>query len=460
MAEPCPQCLILQQRVADLEAQVAELTRRLDESLRAGKRQAAPFRKAPPKPEPKTPGRKAGDAHGAHGHRPPPEAPADECHEAFLPASCPHCAGELVETHTDIQHQVDLPRRPIHRQFTIHCGLCRRCHRPVRGRHPLQTSDATGAAASQVGPDAQAAVVLLNKQGGLSHAKVATVLTDLFGIPLTRGAVSQILLRAGRRLRPAYQDILGRLPAEDWLSVDETGWRLGGYPAWLHVWVGGQATAYAIDSHRSADALERILGRDWSGRLVHDGFASYDRFEEAIHQQCVAHVLVRARALEDQAAGRARTFPRQVIDLFQGSLQVRDDFRVGRPDATTRADAHERFVNALLDLTERPRANAANATLARHLYGHGEQWFMFLLDPALPATNWPAEQATRPAVVNRKVWGGNRTAAGAEAQSVLMSVIATCRQQTRSALEFVSQSLRGFLTSVFAPTLSLAAAGR
>src|SRR5712692_2399582 len=439
MVEPCPQCLIqqqrvaeLQQQVADLQAQVADLTRRLDEAVRAGKRQAAPFRKGPPKPEPKSPGRKAGDAHGAHGHRPPPEAPADECHEAFLPASCPHCAGELVETHTDVQHQVDLPRRPIHRQFTIHCGQCQRCRRLVRGRHPLQTSDATGAAASQVGPDAQAAVVLLNKQGGLSHAKVATVLTDLFGIPLTRGAVSQILLRAGQRLRPAYEDILEQLPTVDWLSVDETGWRIGGHPAWLDVWVSGQATA----------------------------FASYDRFAEAIHQQCVAHVLVRAHTLEEQALGRAKVFPRQVIDLFQGALQVRDDFRAGRPDAATRADAHERFVNALLDLTERPRVNAANDTFARHLYGHGEQWFMFLLDPALPATNWPAEQATRPAVVNRKVWGGNRTAAGAEAQSVLMSVIATCRQQTRSALEFVSQSLRGFLTSVFAPTLSLAAAGR
>jgi hypothetical protein len=36
----------------------------------------------------------------------------------------------------------------------------------------LQTSDALGAAAAQLGPDAQAAIVELNKQGGLSHGKV------------------------------------------------------------------------------------------------------------------------------------------------------------------------------------------------------------------------------------------------------------------------------------------------
>src|SRR5437870_1561089 len=59
MAEPvCPGCRELLHRVVELEAQVAELTRRLDDALRAGKRQAAPFRKGPPKPNPKKPGRR------------------------------------------------------------------------------------------------------------------------------------------------------------------------------------------------------------------------------------------------------------------------------------------------------------------------------------------------------------------------------------------------------------------
>ena len=93
----CPGCRgKLLKQIAELEARVAELTRKLDETLRAGKRQAAPFRKGSPKPDPKTPGRKSGDAHGTHGHRPPP--PPDhiaECHEAHLPETCPHCRGRL-----------------------------------------------------------------------------------------------------------------------------------------------------------------------------------------------------------------------------------------------------------------------------------------------------------------------------------------------------------------------------
>ncbi len=45
-------------------------------------------------------------------------------------------------------------------------------------------------------------------------------------------------------------------------------------------------------------------------------------------------------------------------------------------------------------------------------------------------------------VILRKVWGGNRTWAGARAQSVLMSVWRTCWQRGRLALDFVSQFLR------------------
>ena len=66
-----------------------------------------------------------------------------------------------------------------------------------------------------------------------------------------------------------------------------------------------------------------------------------------------------------------------------------------------------------------------------------------MVNPDTPATNWKAEQAIRPAVVNRKVWGGNRTDAGAKAQAVAMSVIQPCKQQTKSALNYISNAFRG-----------------
>ena len=114
----CPGC-------DTLRAENAELKRRLEALERAGKRQAAPFRKGPPKPDPKPPGRKAGDEHGAHGHRPtPPPDHITECHDATLPDDCPHCHGVLVETAVAEQFQTEIPRQPIVRQFKVHIGQC------------------------------------------------------------------------------------------------------------------------------------------------------------------------------------------------------------------------------------------------------------------------------------------------------------------------------------------------
>ena len=141
---------------------------------------------------------------------------------------------------------------------------------------------------SQIGPDAQAAVVLLNKTFGLSHVKVAAVFHTLFGITLTRGAGVQIVPRAADRLGPACQEVHQEIKSSPCLTPDETGRRVAGQPAWPHAWVAERATGYAIDLCRKADVLERLIGIDWSGKMVHDGFASYDRFKAATHQQCRA----------------------------------------------------------------------------------------------------------------------------------------------------------------------------
>ena len=95
------------------------------------------------------------------------------------------------------------------------------------------------------------------------------------------------------------------------------------------------------------------------------------------------------------------------------------------------------------DLIFPPNMNAANERLAQHLWAHRDQLGTFLRQPGLDATNWRVELAIRFGVILRKVWGGSRTWAGARAQSVLMSVWRTCWQHGRSALDFLSQLLRG-----------------
>src|SRR5262245_22400516 len=320
MEEPaCSGCQVLQRRIAELEAQVERLTRLLEQQQRTGKRQAAPFAKRLPKPNPKKPGRKSGKDYGTKAHRPPPDR-IDEVHEALLPDACPVCGGPIEETHIDQQYQVEIPRRPIHRQFNIHIGCCQKCRRRVQGRHPLQTSDALGAASAQLGPDAQAAVVELNKQGGMAHGKISRVLDSLFGIRLTRGGSTHVVLRAARRAEPIYASICQTVEQAPWIALDETGWHVGGRKAWLHALVGPNATAYVIDPTRSGDPAERILGLDYAGVMIHDGWSPYDNFVAAQHQQCLAHLLRRCNELLETATRGAVRFPRQIGALLHQAL--------------------------------------------------------------------------------------------------------------------------------------------
>ncbi len=124
----------------------------------------------------------------------------------------------------------------------------------------MQTSDATGAAQSQIGPNAQASIVYLNKRCGMSYGKIADFFPQANGIDIKPSTATRIVLRAADKLQPAYEEIQESIQNSKVITPDETGWRRGGRPVWLHAWVSDQATCYVIDPHRSADALEKVIG--------------------------------------------------------------------------------------------------------------------------------------------------------------------------------------------------------
>jgi transposase len=293
-----------------------------------------------------------------------------------------------------------------------------------------------------VGPEAQAAVVMLNKELGLSQGKISRFFQRLFGLKLTRGGSCQIMLRAAERCQGNYQAIVQRVRQSPWIVPDETGWRIGGWGAWLHVAVSQDAVAYLIARQRGFEASALLIGEDYAGTLVHDGWASYDRFWRALHQTCLAHLLRRCHELLETAQRGAVVFPRKVKALLQESLEVRDPRDAGEITITATKASADELQERMTKLVMPTKTHAANERLAAHLQRHANQWFTFLRHRGIDATNHRAEQAIRPAVVNRKVWGGNRTEAGAAAQLILMTVLFTAGKNGRDAMEFVSRVLR------------------
>ena len=354
----------LQRERERLRREVEWLKRQLDDARRAAHRQAAPFAKELAA-HPRRPGRKAGAQYGRKARRRRPRR-IDERYDAPLPSDCPHCGGTIRETRVAMQYQEELPvPRVIVRAFRIHIGTCRGCQRRVQGRHPLQTSDALGAASAQLGAQAVAFAVVLNKQLGLSFGKIATLFQQQYGLMITRSGLVHAVHRAARQARPTYTALCQRIRGSPVVTPDETGWKVAGRLHWLWAVATPDTTVYRIQAGRGYPEAARLLGRRFGGVIVRDGWAPYRRFDRALHQTCLAHLLRRARQLhaDHPRAG----FSVAVRDLLQHALALRDRFRVGQLSihglAVARGRLLERF-NQLLIILARSRTCGASPRIS------------------------------------------------------------------------------------------------
>ena len=277
----------LQRQNERLRRENEHLKQQLATERRAGRRQAAPFAKKRPQGRGGRPGRRPGTRYGRQGRRACP-AHVDEALAAPVPARCPDCGGTVDVTGAAEQYQEDLPPvRPVVRRFDIEVGHCSQCRRRIQGRHPLQTSDALGAARAQLGPGVVALVAELHTRGGLPLAKVADLLQTRFGLQVTPGGLVHLLHRAARDARPAYEALREQIRNAPVVTVDETSWRVDGIGHWLWAGVTPTTTVYAICAGRGFDDAQAVLGADFDGVLVRDGWVVYRSYTNGEHQSCL-----------------------------------------------------------------------------------------------------------------------------------------------------------------------------
>lgn len=363
----------------------------------------------------------------------------------------------MAETGILEQYQTEIPEPRVERiRFRVHLGRCRRCGCRVQGHHPRQSSQAMGSAASQLGPRAVALATQLNKGLGLPYGKTAAVLEQAFGLAVTRGGLCQAIARMGRKAEPTYRQLVEQIRTSPSVTPDETGWKVGGRLWWLWVFATPHATVYAIQPGRGFEQAAIVLGEDFAGFLVRDGWAVYRRFEQAVHQTCLAHLLRRCREMIEVASpgGAAARFPQAVKEILQRALALRHRRDQGELSEAGLAVARGRLEARLDRALGKRYRSAANERLANHLDREREAIFPFLSCAGLEATNWRAEQALRPAVVARKVWGGSRTEQGAQTQQILASLLATCRQRNHP----IQAALIGLLCSPEPRSLDFSAA--
>ena len=445
-------------RIAELERQLAERDRvienllhrierleRMNEDLRrANKRQATPFSRGAPKEKPKRRGRKRGKRYGVRGSRPVPKS--DRVVHVPAPLYCGECQAAAKLHEQRKQWQTDLaPMAAVTTEYQIDVSRCTKCGWLLHVRHPEQTSDARGAAAVQIGPRAIAFAAKLNKECGVSYGRIADIFERGFGLKTNRSTLNRAVMRLADRLAPAYEEIAEHVRNSPMLSPDETGWKVGGNKAWLHTAATREASVFKIAQGRGRKEAEELIGREYTGTIVRDGWVGYrgkGAFLKARSQTCLAHLLRRINGLiklpSVEPALEWLSALKSELQRAIGIRDRRDEARIGGRGLIVAIGEVESEVDRLLENTP---SHDGCRRLAAHVRRERSALFTFLHVDAVPATNFLAEQALRPAVVNRKMSGGNNTPRGARTQEILTTILHTARKRALDGIAIAVHAL-------------------
>ena len=445
------QVVRLQHQLDEAMATIEELRKENAELRRNSQRQAAPFSKGRHAAKPRKPGRKPGI--GSFSYRKPPspeevtEPPVDVPVTAEV---CPGCGGRLQQERVDRAYVTDIPPIPQPRvtEYRVEVCRCMSCGKAVRGQHPNLSPDQYGASAHRVGKRTMAAAHTLHYGVGIPVRKVPGVLNILTGVGLTQGAITQDALRRARgAVGTAYQKLRASVKDSKTVHTDDTGWRVGGKPAFLMVFETEVATVYQVRSRHRNEEVREVIPSGYQGVMVTDRGRSYDAqaLAEVKQQKCLSHVLRSISEVVETKHGRGRSYGKRLKHLLRDAMGLWRGYHRGDPtDFPSEADRLKREVT--YHLRDRPLKDPDNWRLQNELGWHNDRGNLlrFLDDPSIEPTNNRAERALRPAVIARKVSHCSKNDEGADAFSAFASVIRTLtRRSDQSPVDGLCQVFTG-----------------
>jgi transposase len=431
----------LRRQVAELTASNAALRAEVEQLTRGGKRQAAPFSKGTRVAEPKLAGRKPGSGTFSYRAAPPPEAMTEAAVDVQLTLdACPTCGGPLVEARVDWASLTEISAipRPQVTQYRVWVCRCTVCGAHVRGQHPDLAPDQYGATAHRLGPRVLAAAHALHYGVGIPVRKVPAVLAALTGVSLTQGALTQdALRRATGAVGTVYEQLRAAVPAAPVVYTDDTGWRVGGAPAYLMAFETDATSVYQIRLRHRHEEVQEVIPVDYAGVMVTDRGRSYDAqaFDRVDQQKCLAHMLRSISAVVETKTGRARDFGEQLKARLQEALALWHKQRGGH-GTDWKVDAEALQAEITYHLRDRRLKDPDNQRLLNELGWHHDRGnvLRFLADPRIEPTNNRAERMLRPAVIARKVSHCSKSGAGAHAFAAFTSVVRTLVKHGSEAL--------------------------
>jgi transposase len=375
--------------------------------------------------------RKRGRKKGHEGvSRPAPPQDPDRVVNLYL-KTCPHCETPLGAPCGCREHVVEeLPAviRLLVILYRHYQYWCPGCGRTVEaGRHPEEPKH------GKIGMRALLFCAELKHRLGIPYRKIQELLATLGSISISSGAIQQAMIRLSVLFQATYLSLIDALRAAQAVYADETGWKVDGLRWWLWVFTNADLTVYKAAPTRGSAVPMEMLGEDFLGTVIADFYAAYNRLP-GLAQKCLAHFFRELKACAAKGSPAFLVFRDRVTRLLKQAIALRS-----RREEMDEAAFARRVNRIRRQLAESRRGSSADPDVERlkdRMAMFQEDFLTFLTAPGVEPNNNRAERAIRPAVIARKISGGNRSDDGANSHSVLMSIIQTCRQQGTRIMNF------------------------
>jgi transposase len=280
---------------------------------------------------------------------------------------------------------------------------------------------------------------------------IQRLLQQLYHCMLSLGELRYVLDSIARYGKNDYEGLREKIRGSPYVHLDETGWRENGKNGYVWSAVTDDVRYFERHGTRSGKVPREMLGEDFCGVVVCDGYRGYDPLACQL-QRCWVHLLRHGHEITvrhpDAAAAHAWvTGVRWIYDAAKTCVASPGYAELPEADRQAYALAFQQQIVSHIE----PALNSTikeQANLAKYLSAHVNELFVFVHYPEVPSENNPAERAIRPLVIMRKVSGGTRTEKGSKNKMLLASLLHTALLRGLAPVEIVEQMLQG--NSIFA----------
>ncbi len=444
-------------RIAELEKQVAELIDKVAKLSKNSSNSSKPPSSDIVKPSRKKKGNGSRNIGGQPGHNKHERTPfatneIDDFQTHTLDA-CPDCGGKLkeVENAGRVVQQVEVVKKPIH--IEQHTGLCYWCEHCQKYHYaPMPAHVEKG---QLIGPRLTATIAYMKGACHCSFSTIRKFLRDVIGVTISRGQLSKVIQKASAAFEQAYNELLGYLPHETKLNVDETGHKENKKRFWTWCFRGDAYTLFKIADTRGSKVLIDILGKDFAGVIGCDYFSAYRKYMkdfDVLVQFCIAHLIRELKYLAGLTDKATANYGQRLLDAMREMFSI--FHKAEELTASRFAEAMEASRKAFLGiaLINVPDSRQAQ-NLANRFRKHGAAYFRFITTPGIDPTNNLAEQAIRFVVIDRYITQGTRSENGRLWSERIWTVLATCASQGRNAFDFIYRSIQAHFSDQSFPSL-------